>query len=600
MWQSRTVAVREDRRGPPNTGVGAVVDQASEWAAFDALLGIEVESAPDATVGALAFYGRCSTEDNQDPETSKAWQLSNAAKFVQPLGGVIVAEFFDIGQSRSVPWERRNAASRLLSELRNPDRGWTGLVVGEGTRCWFGNQFSLTAPRFEAYGLDLWVPELGGKFENRNPSHKMLMSVLGGMSESERQHVQARVRAAMDAQVVNEGRHQGGRAPYGYKVVDGGPHPNPRKAAEGYRLRVLAVDDPAAEVVRRIFAEYLDGLGDRAIASRLNGDAIPCPSASNPAQNRHRIADGWQGSTVRSILENPRYTGYAVFGRWTKHERLIDPDDVGAGHIVRFRRANPDQIVRSREPAHPAIVTVHDFVDVQLLRRFRGASGPQKLERGPRPTKQPYLFRGRIRCGFCLRRMEGSTRQTRTYYRCAARSIVPGAPALAHHPKNVYLPEAALVGPLNEWLAQLFNEVNLDATVASLTASQSIDRGRNAAQQRLHDAEARVRRLQAAIAAGVDPAALVEAINETQAQREAAQGELQHTAAPDAMSSEDIYALIKSLGEIAPLLNHADPALLAQLYQALRLEMTYDAEAKTVSVTIRPMRRASERVRGGT
>ena len=119
----------------------------------------------------------------------------------------------------------------------------------------------------------------------------------------------------------------------------------------------------------------------------------------------------------------------------------------------------------------------------------------------------------------------------------------------------IYLPEAALVGPLNEWLAQLFNEDNLDRTVASLTASPSIDRGSNAAQQRLHDAEARVRRLQAAIAAGVDPAALVEAINETQAQRVTAQVELQHIAAPDAMSSEDIYALIKSLGEIAPLLN---------------------------------------------
>ena len=95
--------MREDRRGPPNIGVGAVVDQASEWAAFDALLGIEVEGAPDATVGTLAFYGRCSTEDNQDPETSKAWQLSNAAKFVRPLGGVIVAEFFDIGQSARCP-----------------------------------------------------------------------------------------------------------------------------------------------------------------------------------------------------------------------------------------------------------------------------------------------------------------------------------------------------------------------------------------------------------------------------------------------------------------------------------------------------------------
>ncbi|MEV5541872.1 hypothetical protein AB0L13_34030 [Saccharopolyspora shandongensis] len=70
----------------------------------------------------------------------------------------------------------------------------------------------------------------------------------------ERQHVQARVRAAMDAQVLNEGRHQGGRAPYGYVTVNGGPHPNPRKATEGYRLRVLAIDEESAVVVRRIFA----------------------------------------------------------------------------------------------------------------------------------------------------------------------------------------------------------------------------------------------------------------------------------------------------------------------------------------------------------
>src|SRR5215218_8494981 len=110
----------------------------------------------------------------------------------------------------------------------------------------------------------------------------MLMSVLGGMSESERQHVQARVRAAMDAQVLNEGRHQGGRAPYGYVVTDGGPHPNPRKAAEGYRLRILTVDEPSADVVRRIFAEYLNGYGDRAIAYGLNRDGILCPSARRP------------------------------------------------------------------------------------------------------------------------------------------------------------------------------------------------------------------------------------------------------------------------------------------------------------------------------
>jgi len=329
------------------------------WATLDQLLGVEAAGPADAGAAwSVAFYGRCSTEDNQDPETSRAWQLSNARKFVEPLGGTVAAEFFDVGKSRSVPWERRTEAGRLLAALKDPHREWDAVVVGEGTRCWFGNQFSLTAPRFAAYGVDLWVPELGGKYDSHNPSHKMLMSVLGGMSESERQHVQARVRAAMDAQVVNEGRHQGGRAPYGYLVVDGGPHPNPRKAAEGYRLRVLALDQPTAENVWRIFPEYLDGRGDRAIANGLNRDGIPCPSARRPEQNRHRIADGWQGSTVRAILENPRYTGYAFFGRWTKHETLLDPDDVAAGHVTRFRRSSPDRIVRSRQPAHPAIVAL--------------------------------------------------------------------------------------------------------------------------------------------------------------------------------------------------------------------------------------------------
>jgi hypothetical protein len=212
--------------------------------------------------------------------------------------------------------------------------------IAVGTRCWFGNQFSLVAPRFANHGVQLWIPELGGRFDSKNPSHKMLMSVLGGMSESERQHIQARVRAAMDAQVRNEGRHQGGRAPFGYLVVDGGCHPNPRKSAEGYRLRVLAIDEEAAGVVRRIFADYLDGKGDRAIAEGLNRDGVPCLSARRPDQNRHRLADGWQGSTVGAILQNPKYTGYAIFGRWTKTEILMDPDNVSEGHVVRFRRAS--------------------------------------------------------------------------------------------------------------------------------------------------------------------------------------------------------------------------------------------------------------------
>jgi hypothetical protein len=48
-------------------GPCAVSEQANEWAVLDDLLGVETVNAPDHGVGALAFYGRCSTEDNQDP-----------------------------------------------------------------------------------------------------------------------------------------------------------------------------------------------------------------------------------------------------------------------------------------------------------------------------------------------------------------------------------------------------------------------------------------------------------------------------------------------------------------------------------------------------
>lgn len=45
--------------------------------------------------------------DQQDPEASRNWQLGRARALIEPVGGVIVEEFFDIGLSRSIPWQRR-------------------------------------------------------------------------------------------------------------------------------------------------------------------------------------------------------------------------------------------------------------------------------------------------------------------------------------------------------------------------------------------------------------------------------------------------------------------------------------------------------------
>ncbi len=165
---------------------------------------------------------------------------------LRAAGGVIVAEFFDIDKSRSIPPQRRPEGSKLLAALADPDRGFEAVVVGEPQRAFYGNQFGNTFPLFEHYGVPLWVPEIGGPINPANDAHDMIMSTSGSLSKGERNRIRVRIRAAMAAQAQMEGRYLGGRPPYGYVLIDAGPHPNPAKAADGKRLYVLAKDEPAA------------------------------------------------------------------------------------------------------------------------------------------------------------------------------------------------------------------------------------------------------------------------------------------------------------------------------------------------------------------
>src|SRR6266511_4170568 len=139
-------------------------------------------------------------------------------------------------------------------------------------------------------------------------AHDLAMTLFGSQSKGERMRIKTRVRAAMGAQTALQGRYLGGRPPYGYRLADAGAHPNPAKARFGARLHVLEPDRTTAPVVRRIYAEFLQGAGYLAIAERLNAEQLPSPSGHDPARNPHRQGIGWTKHTVRAILVNPRYT----------------------------------------------------------------------------------------------------------------------------------------------------------------------------------------------------------------------------------------------------------------------------------------------------
>lgn len=549
----------------------------------------------------FAFYGRVSTEDQQDPTSSKQWQLSRASSLIEPHGGIVVAEFFDIGKSRSLPWKRRPEALALLEAFKRPDRGFDAVVIGEPARAFYGGQFGLTFPVFTHYDVELWVPEVGGKVDPGSDAHELVMALYGGMSKGERNRIKIRVRSAMAAEAKVEGRFLGGRPPYGYQLADAGAHPNPGKAAIGQRLHRLEPDPIAAPVVKRIYAEYLSGKGIYAVAELMTRDGIPSPAAHDPGRNRHRDGRAWSKGAVRSILLNPRYTGRQVWNRQRRDEVLLDVEDVAAGHQTKLRWNDSSDWIWSTEPTHEALISSEDFAAVQAQ---MAAHARRPTVRKSRASRRCYVLSGLVWCGSCGRRMQGAWNHDAAHYRCR----FPSEYALANridHPKAAYVRESSIIPELDRWLARLFDPENIDETIATMVAAGEVDEAAEAraeaARRKLADCDDRLTKYRAALDSGADPVVVTGWMSEVQADRLTAEGELALCAPSGPRTADDVRELIENLGDVARVLPDADPADKAIVYADLGISVVYDPDRRTLRAEARPAGVCTtERVGGGT
>jgi site-specific DNA recombinase len=550
----------------------------------------------------FAFYGRVSTEDQQDRAASKGWQLDRARTLIEPAGGRIVAEYFDIGQSRSLPWKRRPEAAALLGAIAGDDRPFQGVVIGEPARAFYGNQFGLTFPVLVHYGVELWVPEVGGRVDPGSDAHDLVMSLYGGMSKGERNRIKIRVRSAMKDQAHREGRFLGGRPPYGYRLVDAGAHPNPGKAADGKRLHRLEPDPMTAPVVQRIFPAYIAGLGLYAIAESLTRDGIPSPSGHDPDRNPHRQGSGgaWAKSAVRAILRNPRYTGRQVWCQ-RRDEVLIDVDDVALGHETRMQWNDTADWVWSAQPTHETIIDADTFAAAE---RVASVGGQRRTEHKRHTTERRYLLSGLVHCGVCNRRMQGQQSHGASYYRGRFPSEYALTAELAH-PRNVYLAEQTVIPALDTWLARLFDADHIDETCKILAGVSEPDPSaairHETARRRLATCGDRLAKYRRALDAGVDPEVVGAWIREVQADQLRAEVELAAAEPATALSPDDVKALVVDMRTILRRLRKAVPAMKADLYASLASRSPTTQLPTPPSSRRRPRTRwGSVRVGGGT
>ncbi|MBD5486803.1 MAG: recombinase family protein [Lachnospiraceae bacterium] len=169
----------------------------------------------------------------------------------------------------------------------------------------------------------------------------------------------------------------------------------------------LEVDEYAADIVRRIFAMYVKGIGQNTIAKILNEENIPCPSEYKKQQglnyhnsNRLDATSYWTYSTIRNILKNEIYIGNMVqnksFRQMCKKSAVSLPKEKWI--VV--------------ENTHEPIIDRDTWDKVQDL-----------LKRNTRHTsltENVHMFAGYLKCGDCGRAMVKIRRKGVCFFNCGS------------------------------------------------------------------------------------------------------------------------------------------------------------------------------------
>ena len=199
---------------------------------------------------------------------------------------------------------------------------------------------------------------------------------------------------------VEPGRSGGGRS-FGYAIVSTG------HAGERGQAGELRINSAEAEIVRRIFKLYCDGVSPREIAKTLNREQVPGPSGGP-----------WGPSTINGnvqrctgILNNELYLGRML---WNRLRYVKDPSTG-----KRRSKPNPRTAWVIGQVPHLRIVSQDLWEAAKtrqqaVTRETRPSRGRQEFWKNQRPR---YLLSGLMKCGVCG---ASYTKHGQSRFACAA------------------------------------------------------------------------------------------------------------------------------------------------------------------------------------
>lgn len=462
-----------------------------------------------------AIYARYSTDNQNDRSIED--QVALCREHAARTGAVVVASYEDRART-SASLLGRDGVLGLIADAR---AGQFDVVIVESLDRISRDQEDLAGvyKRLSHYQVKIEAVHDG-------EADAIQVGLRGLMGSIFLKDLKEKTRRGM-AGVVREGKNPGGRA-YGYRPVPG-------KTGE------LAIVEEEAEVIRRIFTEYAEGLSPRDIAARLNKDRIAPPRGSR-----------WNASTINGnvtrgygILLNSMYRGEII---WNRVTMVRDPD---TGR--RVSRTNPESAWQRKEVPDLRIVPP-DLASAVLARKMGRFN-----QRGPL-VRSKRLLSGLFRCSHCGSGMViAGSKRGRTQIECSA-AIESGSCVVK---RRVFLDpiEQTVVAKLKE---QLSSPDLMSAYVEAFNAERrksqdAATRDRTKVERRLAEVRREMDRIVDAIAKGnVDSGDVRDRMTELRLERSKlergvarAEAEAEiialHPAALEAYR-RDLYALSRRIG----------------------------------------------------
>lgn len=248
--------------------------------------------------------------------------------------------------------------------------------------------------------LERWLPEHGVRFiavtdniDSVRGAYDMMLPLKNLFNTQYARDISQKVKSSLHAK-QQRGEFIGAFASYGY-------------CKDPQNHNRLVIDPPAAEVVRRIFTLFENGMGKIRIAKQLNREGIPCPSeykrlTGEKYRNNHRLESTtyWTYATIHRILQNETYIGNMEQGR----------DDRLQMHGKAKRKDRSQWTVVSG--THEPIIEKDQWQRVQALLHANA--------RTPDFQQNVSPFAGFLKCGDCGRAMVKTTRSGKTFYTCGS------------------------------------------------------------------------------------------------------------------------------------------------------------------------------------